>query len=333
MKRFVRPGEEEASAQRSGLRWNAAFILGITAALLVMVGDTLPQLILPGYETTPLITLDSVLALQFDSGAMVVVFALFAIAFALVGRYRWIIFCAIMIIVFLTTALLYQLIGVTGLSVSDLIDLSNGILPPDLDPKALLNVVPALENWDAEIGLMVVGVGIVMLELAPWMKWLRGGGKPMQERAEPQIDEPEPETQPVVPDDLLVDGVYFFAEGLARPLSFNLLTTTNQTMALHVNLLAAGYLGDTYFVRCRDLDVGNLRDVPAHMMSEIVDEESGERIETEDFLNDLAQVAYEVIEGVEQDPPEPDVETSIEQPRETQAPALTVVAKEPSPAS
>ncbi|MGY8996937.1 MAG: hypothetical protein ACKVH7_10880, partial [Alphaproteobacteria bacterium] len=318
---------------RRGRRWNAAFILGVTGALLVMVGATLPQLILPGYETTPLVTLDSVLALQFDSGAMVIVFALFAIAFALVGRYRWIIFCAIMIITFLTTALLYQLIGITGLSVTTLIDLQNGILPPDMDPRALLNVVPALENWEAEIGLMVVGAGILLLELAPWMKWLRGGGKPIQERAEPHIDEPEPEVRPVVPDDLLVDGIYFFAEGLARPLSFNLMTTTNQLVAMHASLTAAGYLGDTYFVRCRDLDIGNLRDVPAHMMSEIVDVESGERVDTDDFLNDLAQVAYEAIEGVEPEVSEPAVEEIIEQPQENLAPALKVVINEPSPAT
>lgn len=329
MKRFVRPGEEEAPAQRPGVRWNAAFILGVTGALLVMVGATLPQLILPGYETTPLVTIDSVLALQFDSGAMVIVFALFAIAFALVGRYRWIIFCAIMIITFLTTALLYQIIGITGLSVSDLIDLNNGILPPGIDPAALLNVVPALENWDSEVGLMIVGAGIVLLELAPWMKWLRGGGKPAQEREEPHIAEPEPEPEPVVPNDLLVDGIYFFAEGLSRPLSFNLLTTTNQVMALHVNLLAAGYLGDTYFVRCRDLDVGNLRDVPAHMMSEIVDVESGEKVDADDFLNDLAQVAYEVIEGVAPNVSEPAPESASDQPQENVAPALKVVVNEP----
>jgi hypothetical protein len=53
--------------------------------LPVIVGAMVPQLILPGYETTPLVTLDSVLALQFGSGAGAIVFALFAIAFALAG--------------------------------------------------------------------------------------------------------------------------------------------------------------------------------------------------------------------------------------------------------
>ena len=180
---------------------------------------------------------------------------------------------------------------------------------------------------------MVVGAGIVLLELAPWMKWLRGGGKPAQERAEPQIDAPEPEQEPVVPNDLLVDGIYFFAEGLSRPLSFNLLTTTNQVMAIHVNLMAAGYLGDTYFVRCRDLDVGNLRDVPAHMMSEILDVENGENIDADDFLNDLAQVAYEVIEGVDPVVSEPAAKAASIDPQENVAPALKVVVNEPSPAT
>ncbi|HPF13549.1 MAG TPA: hypothetical protein PLJ12_04720, partial [Planctomycetota bacterium] len=64
---------------------------------------------------------------------------------------------------------------------------------------------------------------------------------------------------------------------------------------------AAGYLGDSYFLRCRDLNAGNLRDVPAHMMSDIVDDQSGNPIDTDDMLDDLARVAHEVVGGSEQD--------------------------------
>jgi len=96
---------------------------------------------------------------------------------------------------------------------------------------------------------------------------------------------------------MLVDGVYPFVEGLNRPLNFTLLNAAGQATAMHVSMQAAGYLGETYFLSCRDLDLVNYRNVPAHLMSDAVDVESNEAIDTDDLLNDLAQVAYEVIEG------------------------------------
>tara|TARA_B100000686_G_C16258159_1_gene697844 strand:- start:336 stop:632 length:297 start_codon:yes stop_codon:yes gene_type:complete len=87
-------------------------------------------------------------------------------------------------------------------------------------------------------------------------------------------------------------------------MGFTLLNAPSQSSAMSVHMLAAGDQGDTYFLRCRDRDMGNLRDVPAHMLSDLVDEEGGEAIDTDDLLNDLAQVAYEVIEAATDDTPQ-----------------------------
>ena len=53
------------------------------------------------------------------------------------------------------------------------------------------------------------------------------------------------------------------------------------------------------------------------------------RRSADDFLNDLAQVAYEVIEGVAPNVSEPAPESASDQPQENVAPALKVVVNEP----
>jgi len=88
MKRFVKDQDEAQAPVRRGLRWNAAFIFGVSGAVAVIAGSTLPQLTIPEHTSTPLLDITALLALQFDAGAMVSVFALFAIAFFLVGRHR-----------------------------------------------------------------------------------------------------------------------------------------------------------------------------------------------------------------------------------------------------
>jgi len=264
----------------------------------------------------------AIFALEPDAGAMVPVFALFAIGFCLVGRYRWIILCALMIILFLAFAIIDQLTAVLGLSLQQIVDMQAGIVPEGISARALARKIPVFENTTADTGIVLVGIGMAMLELAPWLRRFGGalpeGGlrrrrEPVLEAAEP-VETPAPGPAVIAPGDMLVDGIYFFAEGLQRPMSFTLLNAAGQMMDMRVTMMAAGYLGDTYFLRCRDMDVGNLRDVPAHMLSNIVDEDSGETIDTDELLNDLAQVAYEVIESSQTGEPGEAIEETQPQP-------------------
>lgn len=304
----------QATSERSGRAVSAAFLLGVVGALLIVAGALLPQLSVPGHVTGPLI---DPLAPAFDAGAMVVVFALFCIAFCLVGRYRWLMFCAVMIVLFLAVALTRQLTDMLGLTISQIIDMHNGVLPPDVDPSALLAKVPVLQATTYDDGLLVLAVGLLMIELAPWLRRLRfppekrSGGWTEVRRREPKAvkeapvvvqavapattPSPNGAQAPTAPPDFLLDDLYIFAEGLDQPLSFALLEPAGRITRHRVRLEAAGYLGDAYYLRCRDSDAGNLRDVPAHMMSEIVDGNTGAAIDTDDMLQDLARVAYEAV--------------------------------------
>jgi len=295
---------------RSGLTINAAFVLGVLGALLVAAGSLLPQLSVPGHVTgslfDPSTLLADPLAAGRNAGTAVVVFALFAIAFCMVGRYRWLIFCALMIVLFLSVALTRQLTDMLGLTIPQIIDMYNGVLPPDIDAQALLQKLPVLQATTYNQGLLVLGIGLMMMELAPWVKRLRmdiGGGRPGRRgRLEPTAVQGTEAAVPQAaviqpPPDLLLDALYIFADGLAQPLTFSLLDPAGRVTRHRMRMEGAGYLGDAYFLRCRDIDAGNLRDIPAHMMSEIVDDLTGEPIDTDDMLDDLSRVAYEAVEG------------------------------------
>jgi hypothetical protein len=299
---------------RRGPRISFAFLTGILGSLLILGGALLPQLSVPDHVTEPLfdptILLADPLAATGEAGLGVVVFALFAIGFCLVGRYLWLIFCAIMIVLFLSVALMRQLTDMLGLTIPQIIDMYNGVLPPDVDAAALLSKLPVLQATTYDDGLLVLGVGLLLIELAPWLRRLQFGSRrwqtvskaPAESRREPTAvvqAAPAPVIeQPNVPPDLLLDELYIFADGLEQPLTFSLLDPAGRVTRHRVRLEAAGYLGDSYFLRCRDLDIGNLRDFPAHMLSEIVDDQTGSPIDTDDMLDDLARVAYEVVEGL-----------------------------------
>lgn len=335
----------EATSERTGRAISAAFVLGILGALLIVAGALQPQLSVPGHATAPLLDAGALLAdpfaLSLDAGLMVVVFALFAVAFCLVGRYRWLMFCAIMIVLFLAAALTRQLTAMLGLTIPQIVDMYNGVLPPDVDPSALLAQVPVLKATTYDDGLLVLGVGLLMIELAPWLRRLRLGGsggkrpsrwttvprhEPQAVKAQPapapapatpvqpagrQVEATAPRraadpvaprsfrpaqaAAPAAPKDLLLDDLYLFAQGIDRPLTFALLDAAGRVTRHRVRLEAAGYLGDTYYLRCRDTDAGNRRDVPAHMLSDIVDGDTGEAIDTDDLLQDLARVAFEAV--------------------------------------
>lgn len=302
---------------RRGPRFSVAFASGILGSLLILAGALMPQLSVPGHETGPLFDPAALvadpLAATGDAGLAVVVFALFAIGFCLVGRYRWLIFCAIMIVLFLGVGLMRQLTDMLGLTISQIIDMYNGVLPPDVDAAALLSKLPVLQATTYNHGLIVLAVGLVLIEIAPWLRRLQFGSSRWQTpagKAGPgKRREPKAVVQPAAapeaaaenagaPTDLLLEELYIFADGLEQPLTFSLLDPAGRVTRHRVRLEAAGYLGDGYFLRCRDLDAGNLRDFPAHMLSEIVDDQTGSPIDTDDMLDDLARVAYEVVEGV-----------------------------------
>ncbi len=308
------------SAHR-GPRISFAFVTGILGALLILAGAAMPQLSVPDHDTGPLFDAAAMLADPLgatgEAGLGVVIFALFAIAFCLVRRYLWLIFCAIMIVLFLSVGLMRQLTDMLGLTIPQIIDMYNGVLPPDVDPSALLSKLPVLKATTYDTGLLVLGIGLVLIEIAPWLRRLQFGSSRWQtvarsapaSRREPTAvaqDTQNPAPAPAheesrVPPDLLLDELYIFAEGLDQPLTFALLDPSGRVTRHRVRLEAAGYLGDSYFLRCRDLDAGNLRDVPAHMMSDIVDDLTGAPIDTDDMLEDLARVAYEVVSGAPDD--------------------------------
>lgn len=320
----------DATTRRRGIAVNLAFVFGIAGAVLVLIGSTMPQLRMPGLVAPPLFEPG---APGLDAGTMVAVFALFAIAFCLSRRYRWLMLCAIMIVVFLAAALTYQLTGMLGLTIRQIVDMHNGVLPAGVDPQAVLAKLPVLENTTYNVGLPWVAGGLLLMEIAPWVRRvafrLGGGAKPEPKprpadgdaprrwslRREPRAlagSDPAKRGASVRPvaarpamaapaalhaGDLLLDDLYLFAEGLDQPLTFSLLDPSGRVTRHRMRMLAAGYLGDTYYLRCRDVDAGNLRDVPAHMMSDIVDDVSGQPIETDDMLQDLARVAYEAVAG------------------------------------
>lgn len=294
-----------------------AFLLGILGAVLVVAGALLPQLSVAGHVTAPLFDpvglLTDPIAATGEAGLAVIVFALFAIAFCLAGRYRWLMFCAVMIVLFLAVALTRQLSTMLGLTIPQIVDMYNGVLPPDVDPAALLAKLPVLQATTYDDGLLAVGAGLLLIELAPWLRRFtigRGRRKPRaeaEERREPAAVSRSataiPHLEP--PPDLLHDELYIFADGLDQPLTFSLLEPTGRITRHRMRMEAAGYLGDAYYVRCRDLDAGNLRDVPAHLMSDIVDDLTGQPIDTDDLLGDLARVAYEAVADVMAEDGEP----------------------------
>jgi len=323
----------DVSTRRRGIVVNLAFVYGIVGAVLVLVGATMPQLRVPGIVMPPLFEPG---APGLDSGTMVAVFALFAIAFCLSRRYRWLAFCALVIIVFLAAALTYQLTGMLGLTIRQIVDMHNGVLPPGLDPQVLLAKLPMLENTTWNVGLPWIAAGLLLMESAPWLRRLSfhlGGrasgaaqsGRLVQAADEPQrrwpmrrepramaapaFEESRAQVQatlarplpaapaPLQAGDLLLDGLYVFAEGLDQPLTFSLLDPSGRVTRHRMRMQAAGYLGDAYYLRCRDIDAGNLRDVPAHMMTDIVDDVAGQPIDTDDMLQDLARAAHEAVSG------------------------------------
>ena len=302
--------------QRTGFTVNAAFVLGVLGALLVIAGAALPQLSIPGHAPGPLVDpmalVDDPVAGLRDAGTAVVVFALFAIGFCMVGRYYWLIFCALMIVLFLAVALTRQLTDMLGLTIPQIVDMYNGVLPPDIDASALLEKLPVLQATTYDQGLLVLGIGLMMIELAPWLRRFRTGGgwqtvaslrkepKAVGSAAYPAVAAAaQPAPEPALPTrpDLLLDDLYIFADGLDQPLSFALLDPAGMVSRHRMVMEAAGYLGDAYYLRCRDAEAGNRRDVPAHLMSEIVDERSGAPVDTDDMLDDLARVAYEAVSG------------------------------------
>ena len=265
---------------------------------------------MPGHDTGPLLDIAALLADPLaatrDAGVAVVVFALFSIAFCLIGRLRWLVLCALMIVLFLSVALTRQLTDMLGLTIPQIIDMYNGVLPPDIDATALLSKLPVLQATTYADGLLVLGVGLLMIELAPWFSRVGPGRwqKPPSTAARTGRREPKAvaaiataTVAQAAPADLLLDELYIFADGLEQPLTFALLDPAGRVTRHRVRMEAAGYLGDAYYLRCRDLDAGNLRDVPAHMMSDIVDSQTGVPIDTDDMLADLSRVAYEAVSG------------------------------------
>ena len=328
----------DATTRRRGIAVNLAFVFGVTGAVLVLVGSTMPQLRMPGLVAPPLFEPG---APGLDAGTMVAVFALFAIAFCLSRRYRWLMLCAIMIVVFLTAALTYQLTGMLGLTIRQIVGIYNGVLPSGIDSEAFEAKFSVLQNTTLNTGLFLVAGGLLLMQIAPWVRRVAfrlGGGTKREPRepksrpaeraaprrwglrrepqalAEPGHAESEASVRTALArpaaaapaalhaGDLLLDDLYLFAEGLDQPLTFSLLDPSGRVTRHRMRMLAAGYLGDTYYLRCRDVDAGNLRDVPAHMMSDIVDDVSGQRIETDDMLQDLARVAYEAVAGDDNEP-------------------------------
>lgn len=209
----------------------------------MLAGALLPQLELPGAVGRPLV---DPLAPALD--AMVPVFA---ILFCLVGRYRWLIFCAMVIGLFLAAAVAQELTAILGLNIRQIVAMYNGVLPPGIDPAALLTMLLVLEGARPATGLYLVSTGIVLMEVAPWLRRVSlpagrsRAGTAVEARQEPAALVPPP-------PDLLVDELYVFADGVDRTLSFSLLDVAGRIAPHPMRMEAAGYHGDSYYLRCRD---------------------------------------------------------------------------------
>ena len=122
MKRFVKDHDDAQVPVRKGLRWNAAFIIGVSGAMAIIAGSTLPQLTIPENTSAPLRNFKALLALQFGADAMISILALLAIAFRLFGRYRWIIQYALMVVIFLAAVRPHQLTDLVDVESNEAID-------------------------------------------------------------------------------------------------------------------------------------------------------------------------------------------------------------------
>lgn len=278
--------------------------MGFIGACLVIIASFLPYIERAG--APPLLLFTG----EIDPGLAVIVLAVLSIILCLIQRFGWLLITGPLTAVAALMAAGEQLTALAGPDVGpiELFDVYNGILPVDMTTTRMVEVSALLDGMVLGTGAWLIVAGLVMMILAPVFRHITADRAEQTATLEGFTAAPRSRTienataTPTGSDeddttDMLIDGLHIFADNMNRELSFEHRDTAGRETTHKVVLVAAGYLDQTYFLRCRDSETGGMRDFAADSLSKIEDQESGEAIATDDLLDDLARVAQEAYEA------------------------------------
>ncbi len=291
-------------AQSSKTFLSPAFIVGFPGACLIIVASFLPFIARAG--APPLLLFTG----EIDPGLAVIVLAVLSIILCLIQRFGWLLITGPLTVVAALMAIAEQLAALAGPDVGAiaLFDVYNGILPASMTTTRMVEVSALLDGMALGLGAWLFVAGLVLTILAPAVRYIVAG----RERTTPAVEgfttaprSSTIENAGATPDDteeddgtdMLIDDLHIFADNMNQELSFDHRDPAGGETSHKAALVAAGYRGETYFLRCRLDETGEMRDFAADRLTNVVDRQSGEAIATDELLDDLARVAHEAYEA------------------------------------